>query len=78
MKLSLSEHQTTITELRAECFPLDLSEVESAVVLHKLDDGVKLLIYKDAVIRYHSSSDNRRGLAVLMVNLGNGDVESAF
>ncbi len=33
-----------------ECFALDLSEVESAIVAHKIDDGVELLVYEVCVV----------------------------
>ena len=36
-------------ELR-ERFPLDLSEVESAIVAHKINDGVELLVYEVCVV----------------------------
>ena len=36
-------------ELR-ESFPLDLAEVESAVVAHKINDGVKLPVYEVCVV----------------------------
>ncbi len=39
----------SMLELR-ESFPLDLSEVESAIVAHKIDDGVKLLVYEMRVV----------------------------
>ena len=36
-------------ELR-EGFPLDLSDVESAIVTHKIYNGVKLLVYEVGVV----------------------------
>ncbi len=36
-------------ELR-ERFPLDLAKVESPIVAHKINDGVKLLVYEVCVI----------------------------
>ncbi len=54
-------------ELR-ESLPLDLSEVESAIVAHKINDGVELLVYEMRVVADFRYTDNRTGLAVLMVN----------
>lgn len=39
-------------ELR-ESFPLDLSEVESTVSLHEIDDSIKLLIYEAGLVANH-------------------------
>jgi len=52
-------------------FPLDLSEVKSAVIAHKIYDGVELLIYKASFIADYCYRDNRAGLAVLMIDFRN-------
>ncbi len=36
-------------ELR-ERFPLDLAKVESAIVAHKINDGVELLVYEVSLV----------------------------
>ncbi len=64
-------------ELR-ERFPLDLSEVESAIVAHKINDGVELLIYEVCVVADYWYTDYGAGLAVLMVNFRDWDIEPAF
>jgi len=66
------------TQLRVERFALDLAEVESAIVTHKLDNGIKLLVYESRIVRDHCDRDNSTCLAILMVNLCNRYIESAF
>jgi len=50
---------------------MDLSEVESAIVPHKINDGVKLLVYEVSLVADYCYRNNRTGLAVLMVNFRN-------
>jgi len=59
-----------ILELR-ERFPVDLAKVESAIVAHKINNGVKLLVYEMRLVADYRYRNNRTGLAVLMVNFGN-------
>ena len=53
-----------------EDFAFDLSEVEPAIVAHKIDDSIKLLVYEASFVADYCYRDNRAGLAVLMVDLG--------
>ncbi len=58
-------------------FSLDLAEIESAIVAHKINDGVKLLVYEVCVVTDYWYTDDSTGLVVLMVNFGNWDIEPA-
>ena len=65
-------------DLFTEGFSFDLAEIESAVILHKVDDFVELLVYEDGFVRDYSNSDDGAGFAVIMVDFGNRDIESAL
>lgn len=62
----------------SKLFPFDLAEEETAIASHKLYNGVELLIYKASFVADYCYCDNRAGLVVLMVNLRNRNIESAF
>ena len=55
----------------AEGFALDIAEVESAIVTHKIDDGIELLVDEARVVGNYCSGDDGVCFAVLMLNLGN-------
>jgi hypothetical protein len=61
-----------------ESFPLDLAQVEPAIVAHKINDSVELLVDEVGIIADYRYADDGHGLVVLMVNFGNRDIESAF
>jgi len=63
-------NQDSMLELR-ENFPLDLAEVESAVVAHKFYNGVKLPVYEVSVVADYCHTDDSTGFAVLTANFGN-------
>jgi hypothetical protein len=48
-----------------------LAEIESAIVAHKIYNGVKLLVYEVSFVANYCYRNNRTGLAVLMVDFGN-------
>jgi len=54
-----------------EGFALDIAEVESAIITHKSDDGIKLLVDETRVVRNYCDGDDGACFAVLMLNLGN-------
>jgi len=62
----------------AENFAFDCSEVEPAVVTHKSCDGLKLAFDKGLVIGDDGDADGGDKFAVVVVNFGNRDVESAL
>jgi len=51
-----------------ECFPLDLAKVESAIIAHKINDGVELLVYEIRLVADERYRNDRTGLVVLTVN----------
>jgi hypothetical protein len=55
-----------------------VTEVEPPVPLHKLHNGVELLVYKSALITYNRNADNGISLFVLMFDLRDGDIEPAL
>ena len=55
----------------AEGFALDIAEVESAIVTHKIGDGIELLLCEARVVGNYNSGDDGGCFAVLMLNLGN-------
>jgi len=57
-------------ELR-ESFPLDLAEVEPAIVTHKFYNGVKLTVYEVRVVADYCHTNDSTGFTVLTVNFGN-------
>jgi hypothetical protein len=59
-------------------FPLNLTEVESAVPLHKINDGVELPVYETSLIRDQCYPDDSKCLFILMVDFRDGDIESAL
>ena len=59
-------------------FPLDLSEIKSAVFLHKINNSIKLPVNETAVIGHYCYCKACTGFVVLMVNLGNRNVEPPF
>ena len=61
-----------------ESFPFDLTQIEPAVVTHKINYRVELLVYEVGVVADYWYTDDGEGLAVLVVNFWNWDVESAF
>jgi len=75
---SAQSDEQPFLRLAPECFSFYFSEVESAIVTHKLDDGIELLVYEARIVRDHCDSDNGARFAVLMVNLRNRNVKSAF
>ncbi len=66
------KRQATIEKtISGEFFPLDLAENEPAVIAHKVDNRVKLLVYKPTFITHNGNSDNTSGAVVLLLNFGN-------
>jgi len=65
-------------ELHAESFAFDCSEIEPAVVAHKGYDGFELAFDKGFVVADNSDADGGDKLAVIVVDLRNGDIESAL
>ncbi len=61
-----------------EGLSLNLSEVESAVFLHKIDNGIKLLIYETSFVADHCYRDDRTCFIVLMLNFCNRNIEPTF
>lgn len=55
-----------------------MAQIEPAVVTHKVNDGVELLVYKVRIVADYRYTDDGKGLIVLVVNFGNRDIESAF
>ena len=55
-----------------------MAEIESAIVAHKINDGVKLLVYEVGVVADYWYTDDSTGLVVLMVNFWDGDIEPAL
>jgi hypothetical protein len=54
---------------RLKSLPLNFSQIESAVFLHKTDDGIQLLIDETSIIRNHRDRDDSAGFVILMINL---------
>jgi len=74
----LKGDERSFLRLAPECFSVDLSEVESAVPLHKINDSIELLVYETSFVRDQRYPDDCTPLLVLMVDLRNGDVKPAF
>jgi len=55
-----------------------LAEVKSPVLSHKINDFVKLPVYQPTIVADHRHRNNRRAFTVLMVNLGDRDIEPAL
>jgi len=73
-KPCLKRHNTS----DAESFTLDCAEVEPAVVTHKSRDGFELAFDKRIVVADDGDTDGGDKLAVVVVNFGNRDIESAL
>ena len=55
-----------------------MSEIKSAVSLHKINNGIELPVDETAVIGHCCYCKAGTGFIVLMVNLGNGNIEPVF
>lgn len=55
-----------------------MAQVEPAVVAHKINDGVELTVDEVGVVADYRYTYEGGGLAVLVVNLGDRYIESAF
>ena len=64
--------------LRIKSFAINFSEVESAIFLHKINDGIELLIYETRIVRDQCDGNDSRCFIVIMVNFRYGDIESAL
>jgi hypothetical protein len=60
-----------------EGFALDSSQVEPSVVAHKIKNRIELLINEAGLVTDNRNTHYGGILAVLMVNLGDRDIESA-
>ncbi len=58
-----------------EYFPVDLSEVEPAVLLGEVYYRVHLFIYEGSIVGDDGESDDGEGFAVLGLDLGDGKIE---
>jgi hypothetical protein len=72
------KYKQACTKLRVECLSFDLAEVKPAVRTHKVDDFIELLIDESAVVGDYRDSNDSTAFVILMVNLSDGDIESAF
>jgi hypothetical protein len=61
-----------------EGFAFDLSEIEPAVVAHKIKNSIELPVDEVGLITDNRNTDNCRILAVLMVNFRDRDIKSAL
>ena len=61
-----------------ELLAFDSTQIKTPVSVHKLYDGIELLIEKTGIVRDNRDCDNRADFAVLMIDLGNRDVEPAL
>ena len=61
-----------------EYFSFYLAEVESAVGLGEVYEGVHLLVDEGGVVAHDGTADDRQLLAVLGLHLGNGKIEPAL
>jgi hypothetical protein len=61
--------QNTSHDSRAKRFSLDFAEIKPAVVSHKINDGIELLVNKAGFAANNGNADDRACLAVLMFNL---------
>ena len=59
-------------------FSFDCAEVEPAIVTHKIGDGFELAFDKGFVVADDGDADSGDDFAVVVVNFGNRDIESAL
>ena len=55
-----------------------MSEVEPAVVAHKAEDCIELLVDELSIVADHGNTQNGDTFAVLVVDFGNRDIEPAL
>jgi len=73
-----SKSRSPCHQLLIKRFPVNFSQIESAITLHKAYDRIELAVYKAALVADDGYAYNSAHFAVIMANLGNGDVESVF
>jgi len=61
-----------------KCFALDLSEKEPAVIPHKIENRIELLLDEAGVVADNCNADNRDILAVLVIDFRDRDIEPAL
>ena len=64
--------------LNSEGFAFDVSEVESAVIPHKIEHRIERLLDEAGLIANNCYPDHCNALAVLMVDFGYRDIEPAL
>ncbi len=55
-----------------------MSEVEPAVIAHKTEDRIELLIDEAGLVADNCNADDRDTFAVLMIDFGDRDIKSAL
>ena len=64
--------------LLREGFALDLSEIEPAVITHKTENRIELLVNELSIVADNCNADDSNGFAVLVVHFGYRDIEPAL
>jgi hypothetical protein len=59
-------------------FPIDLTENEAAVIAHKVDYRVELLVDKAAFIAHNCNSNDCARAVILLLNFGNRNIKPAL
>jgi hypothetical protein len=62
----------------SEDFSYNLANVKAAVISHKANNLIKLLLNETSVIRHRSDADERCRFTVVAIDLGDRDVVAAF
>jgi len=73
-----NERRVASDELRAEGFAFNAAEIESAVAAHKVSDGFELAVDEGCVIAGDGDAEDGYFFAVVVVDFGNGYIESAL
>jgi hypothetical protein len=74
----LEENGITQRKSYPERFPFDCPQIEAAVVTHKSYNGFELAVDKRIVIARHCDTNGGDKLAVVVLNLGNGNIKPAL
>ena len=62
----------------SEGFSFDLSEIKPAVIAHKIQDRIELLVNELSIVADHSNTEHGDTFAVLVVHFRYRDIEAAL